>query len=241
MTRLKDRIALVTGSSSGIGRAIAIALGAEGAALWLVGRHPETLEEVAKKTRGASASVIAFKADLTVQEEVRALADRIRSECGALDILVHGAGVHAFGRIESTPIEELDRQLIANVKAPFVLTQALLPLLRSRRGQIVFVNSSAGESARANVGAYAATKHALRALADSLRDEVNPEGVRVLSLFLGRTATPMQAAIHEVEGKPYRPDLLLQPEDVASMVVSALSLPRTAEVTEIRIRPMNKT
>ncbi len=90
------------------------------------------------------------------------------------------------------------------------------------------------------MGQYAATKHALRAMTDSLRDEVNPDGVRVLSVFLGRTASPMQAAIHQVEGRAYDPDRLVQPQDVAAMVISALSLPRTAEVTDISIRPMQK-
>jgi NADP-dependent 3-hydroxy acid dehydrogenase YdfG len=126
------------------------------------------------------------------------------------------------------------------VRAPYLLTQSLLPLLRSRRGQIVFINSSAGHVARGNVGQYAATKHALRALADSLREEVNADGIRVLSVYPGRTATPMQAKLHAVEQKEYRPDDLLQPQDVAAVVANALSLPRSAEVTDIHVRPLRK-
>jgi short-subunit dehydrogenase len=121
-----------------------------------------------------------------------------------------------------------------------MLTQALLPLLKARQGQIVFINSTVGLRAGANVGQYAATKHGLKALADSLRDEVNADGVRVLSVFLGRTATPMQAAIHEMEGRVYHPEFLMQPEDVAAVVINALSLPRTAEMTDIHVRPMIK-
>jgi NADP-dependent 3-hydroxy acid dehydrogenase YdfG len=82
--------------------------------------------------------------------------------------------------------------------------------------------------------------HALRALASVVRDEVNEAGVRVTSVFPGRTATPRQALIHEWEGKEYRPERLLQPEDVAAIVVAALDLPRTAEVTDIAIRAMTK-
>jgi len=126
------------------------------------------------------------------------------------------------------------------VRGPYLLTQCLLPLLRRRPGQVVFINSSAGLTARANVGQYAATKHALKAVADSLRDEVNRDGVRVLSVFPGRTATPTQEALHRLEGRPYRPERLLQPADVAAVVVHALGLPRTAEVTEIKIRPLVK-
>ena len=90
------------------------------------------------------------------------------------------------------------------------------------------------------ISQYAATKAALKAMADSLREEVNPDGVRVLSIFVGRTATPMQAALHEAEGKEYRPERLLQPEDIASTIVHALCMPRTAEITEVDIRPMQK-
>ena len=111
------------------------------------------------------------------------------------------------------PVEEFDRQFQTNVRGPYSLTQALLPMLKSRHGQIVFLNSSAGIAGRAGAGQYAATKHALRAVADSLREEVNQDGVRVLTVFLGRTATPMQAAIHQAEGKAYHPERLIRPED----------------------------
>jgi NADP-dependent 3-hydroxy acid dehydrogenase YdfG len=94
--------------------------------------------------------------------------------------------------------------------------------------------------ARANTAQYAATQAGLRALATSLRDEVNPAGIRVTTVFPGRTATPRQAMIHDWEGKEYQPERLLQPEDVAAIVVAAVGLPRTAEVTEISIRPMQK-
>jgi NADP-dependent 3-hydroxy acid dehydrogenase YdfG len=88
---------------------------------------------------------------------------------------------------------------------------------------------------------YDASKHALRALADSLRAEVNESGVRVLSIFLGRTASEMQEQLHDEERRNYRPELLLQPQDVASAIVSALMLPRTAEITDIHVRPMIKS
>jgi NADP-dependent 3-hydroxy acid dehydrogenase YdfG len=110
-------------------------------------------------------------------------------------------------------------------------------MLRLRRGQVVFINSLAGLSARELQGPYAATKHALKAIAESLRAEVKAEGMRVLSVFLGKTATPMQEYVHRVEGIEYHPERLLQPEDVAAAVLSALNLPRTAEVTDLTIAP----
>jgi NADP-dependent 3-hydroxy acid dehydrogenase YdfG len=104
---------------------------------------------------------------------------------------------------------------------------------------VVFVNSSAGfHPARAGWAAYSASKHALRALADGLRDEVNRQGVRVITIFPGRTATAMQEEVHRYEGRDYDPERFLQPRDVAAAVLSSLALPRTAEVTDLHIRPM---
>ena len=160
---------------------------------------------------------------------------------GKIDVLAHCAGAVAHGSIEETAAQSLDDQFEANVRAFYVIAQRLLPLLRKGPGQIVVVNSSIVSVARAGVGQYAATQHALRALTDTLRQEVNTDGVRVLSVFPGRTATSLQKRLFAEEGRPYRPEFLLQPEDLATMIVTALQLPRTAEVTDIYIRPMLKT
>jgi NADP-dependent 3-hydroxy acid dehydrogenase YdfG len=101
------------------------------------------------------------------------------------------------------------------------------------------MNSSVGSAPE--VGFYSASKHALKAFADTLRAEANPAGVRVLSVYPGRTATPMQESIFAAEGRSYDPSRLLQPEDVAEMVLAALCLPRTAEVTDLHIRPLQKS
>jgi NADP-dependent 3-hydroxy acid dehydrogenase YdfG len=181
-----------------------------------------------------------YVADLTVDDEVARLAGEIAARPGGLDVLVHSAGTIELASLETAAVDDLDRQYAANVRAPYLLTQELLPALRASQGQIVFINSTAGLAARANCGQFAATQHALKAIADSLREEVNAAGIRVLSVYPGRTSTPRQARIHEVEGKPYRPERLMQPGDVASVVVNALILPRSAEVTDLRIRPMRK-
>jgi NADP-dependent 3-hydroxy acid dehydrogenase YdfG len=238
---LADQIAVVTGASRGIGKAIALALAVQRATVCLIGRRLETLQTVAESVKGTASQVACYRADLTRDEDITELTAGLERDFGTLDLLIHSAGVYSLGRIEAAPVKDFDRQYRTNVRAPYMVTQALLPMLRCRSGQIVFINSSVGKRAPANVGQYAATKHALKAIADSLRNEVNADGVRVLSVFLGRTATPMQAAIHEMEGKTYRPELLLQPEDVAAVVLSALALPRSAEVTEISMRPLIKS
>lgn len=240
MSTLHGHIALVTGAGSGVGQAIAVALAVQGATLCLVGRTPTTLEATACSIKKAQAAARCYPTDLTQDGEVQGLAEQLHRDWDAIDILVHSAGVYAMGKLEATSVTELDRQYRTNVRAPYLLTQALLSLLRRRQGQVVFINSSVGLTARGQVGPYAATKHALKALADSFREEVNAEGLRVLSVYLGRTASPMQAMIHAMEGKVYHPEYLLQPSDVAAVVLNALCLPRTAEVTDINIRPMRK-
>jgi NADP-dependent 3-hydroxy acid dehydrogenase YdfG len=240
MVGLAGKVALLTGASSGVGGAIAFALAAQGARLCVVGRNVDGLTAVAARARKMTSQVLQYSIDLTVERDLCDVAERIYRDFGAMDILVHSAGTISLGPVESSAVGDLDRQYQTNVRAPYILTQKLLPMLKTSQGQIVFINSSLGLNSRANVGTYAATKHALKALADSLRDEVNPYGVRVLSVFLGRTATPMQAAIHDAEGTEYRPERLLQPDDVAAVVTNALGLPRTAEVTDISIRPLLK-
>jgi NADP-dependent 3-hydroxy acid dehydrogenase YdfG len=238
---LDGMLAVVTGASSGIGRAIALELGVQGAGVWLIARHSAALEETATAVRRVGGRAWSFPLDVSSDTDPDTLLDRLRTEGNGLDILVHSAGTHSAGPIADAPIAELDEHYRVNVRGPYLLTQLLLPLLRARRGQIVFVNSSVGLQARARVGGYSASKHALKAIADALRDEVNPDGVRVLSVYPGRTATPAQAAIHAEEGKPYQPERLMQPEDVAAVVVHALTVNRTAEVTDISIRPMQKS
>ena len=237
---LSGQVAVITGASSGIGRAIALALAAEGVSLCLLGRRQQALDLVAEEARRAEVVAQGYRVDLTSDGDIRSLVDHLHGDCDSIDLLVHSAGVISIGPLRSAPIEELDWHYRTNVRAPYALTQALLPLLNSGRGQIVFINSSAGLAAGANAGQYAASKHALKAVADSLRAEVNAEGLRVLSVYPGRTASPLQESVHRMEGRSYHPERLMQPADVAAVVVHSLTLPPSAEVTDIQIRPMIK-
>jgi NADP-dependent 3-hydroxy acid dehydrogenase YdfG len=234
------QISVVTGATSGIGRAIARALGGLGGTLGLVGRDEQRLTKVKEELRGQAARVEGYQADLAIDDDILRLTTAVRKDFGALDVLVHSAGIFRMGSIAEAPLADLDLLYRTNVRAPYWLTQAMLPLIVARSGQIVFINSSVGLTARAGVGAYAASKHALKAIADTLRAEVNASGVRVITVYPGRTATPQQERIHEQEGKPYQSGRLLQSEDVATAVLNALAMPRTAEVTDISIRPMQK-
>ena len=198
------------------------------------------LRVVARECAASGVKAIPYTIDLLKDRGVHALKQEIIQDFGGVDILIHSAGVIVRSGIGSASLSDFDRQYRCNVRAPFALTQLFLPNLIRRRGQIVFINSTAGLGAVAGISQYSATKHALKALADSFREELNPLGVRVLSVYLGRTATPMQARVCAEEGVDYHPERLIQPSQVAESVVNALALGPEAEVMDIRIRPMLK-
>ena len=236
---LTNAFAIVTGGGGGIGHAICLALACRGTTVWAVGRTRPALEQTATRSH---AHITPYVADLENEAQVAQLARDAEREHGRVDILVHSAGTIAHGSVEDSDVDVLDRQFASNVRLPYTVTRSLLPLLRETRGQIVFINSSVVDGVpRSNLSQYAAAQHAVRAFADALREEVNADGIRVLSIYPGRTATPRQATLYENRGEPYRPEMLLQPEDIAAMVTAALALPPTAEVTDIRIRPLRKS
>jgi NADP-dependent 3-hydroxy acid dehydrogenase YdfG len=234
------QVAVVTGSSSGVGKALALALASRGATLCLLGRDLHRLRKVRDKIGSNWNRSQCYPVDLTHDSEIRELQAQVEQDFGAIDVLIHSAGVICLGGVQRASVEDFDLQYRINVRAAFSLSQAMLPLIKARHGQFVFVNSLAGLTSNPNTPQYSATKHAMTAIANSLREEVNPMGLRVLNLFIGCTATPMQVALHALEKKPYRPERFLQPDDIASVVLNVLSLPRTAEVTEIKIRPLIK-
>jgi NADP-dependent 3-hydroxy acid dehydrogenase YdfG len=225
-------VALVTGASGDIGHAVGDALAGHGLHVVAVARRFDRLADLASRRP----QVQPIAADLTIAADRAGVADAANG-LGRLDLLVLGSGIYQ----RSDDPTELERQFAANVHGPYALLQAVLPLLIASQGQVVFINSTQGLAASPGVGQFAATQHAMRALADSLRDEVNPHGVRVASVFLGRTATTRQAAIFAREGRAYAPERLLQPADVAGIVLTLFTLPPTAEVTNITLRPRLKS
>jgi NADP-dependent 3-hydroxy acid dehydrogenase YdfG len=227
---LRGKVAVISGAGGGIGAAVARGLARAGAAgLVLLSRDPTGLAGLMAEARAAGAQVEALAHELE-ESAVPPLPGRV-------DLLIHAAGVHRRAAVAETESLMLDRQLAVNLRGPLLLTRAALPALTEARGLVVFVNSTQGLAASRGAGAYAASKHGLRALADALRAEVNPLGIRVLSVYPGRTDTAMQRAILAEEGRAPDPERLLRPEDVAAMILAAASLPPNAEVTDLTIRP----
>jgi NADP-dependent 3-hydroxy acid dehydrogenase YdfG len=232
---LNGATAVVTGASGDLGAAVASRLIDAGAHVLLVGRSLERLVASSRAHHG-NPRCMALAADLTEGSGIDALQREV-AQRGRLDALVLGSGIYQRSDDPATLLE----QFRSNVLGPYALLQAVLPFLIVAQGQVVFVNSTQGLKASAGVGQFAATQHAMRALADSFRDEVNEAGVRVLTVYLGRTATGRQREIHAFEGRPYRPERLIQPDDVAVAILGLLNLPRTTEATDITLRPMYKS
>ena len=229
---------VLSGASSDIGAAIARKLAGSGRAVLALGRNRERLHELERSHPGRVAARVL---DLTNEDSLQALAHELAAVGPGIAALIHCAGVYFTGGVESGPPDELDRMYQVNVRAPYRLTQLLLPGLARSAGRVLFINSTAALRAPAGLGGYCASRHSLRALADSLRDEVNARGILVTSIYLGRTATRHMAGIFQAERRPYRPELLLQPDDVADSVLYVLGLPPRAEVMDLTIRPALKS
>ena len=221
---------LLTGAGSGIGAALARLLSDRGDELWLLARSSERAAELAAACPGASPLVADLGDPAGLESALgSSLPDR-------LDSLVHVAGAVDLGPVADQPLDLVHRQIEVNLVAPMVLTRLLLPALRARRGLVVVVNSTAGLTANADWSAYAASKAGARAFADSLRAEEAGHGVRVTSVFPSRTATPMQAKVHEQEGKEYDPSRFLRPDTVAASILHVLDLPPDATIPELVLR-----
>ncbi|MGZ9165518.1 MAG: SDR family oxidoreductase [Anaerolineales bacterium] len=242
MRGVHDGVAVVTGANGGIGKAIALGLAKSGAYVCLVGRNLRKLEAVRWEDKTIASQFGCYQADLSLDNDLRTLTRKIQRKFKKIDVLVHSAGVISLGRIEDASIKDLDKHFAINVRAPYYLTQRLLPLLKQSHGQIIFINSSVAlRTAGEKVSQYTITKYALRALADSLRAEINRYGIRVITIYPGQTATEMQKRVQKLKGRSYEPDNLLQTTEIASVVLHALTQPKTAEVTDISIRPFRNS
>ncbi|THF88173.1 SDR family oxidoreductase [Deinococcus sp. KSM4-11] len=219
-------VTLITGSVGGIGTALAHLL-APAHDVILCGRDPGRLEALRAEVGGGTL-VLDLERPETFGAAVAAL--------GRVTNVVHNAGVVELGPVAAQGHEVWTRTLAVNTVAPAELTRVLLPRLREERGAVVFVNSGAGLSANAGWASYAASKFALRALAEALRAEEAPYGVRVGTVYPGRTATAMQARVRAQEGGVYTPEAYIEPLSVARAIQLMLDAPADAEFTDLTIR-----
>lgn len=237
MQRFQGRHVVVTGASSGIGRALSVAFGREGAHVWMGARDEKALAEAAREVDAAGGKGHPARLDVTEDASVAAFAAAVAEGAGeaGVHVLVNNAGIGARGRVEEVDAETWRRVLATNLTGPFLVTKAILPLLRKAEGrrQVVNVVSVAGKQAFPGSGTYAASKFGLRGWTEALAGELAEEGIRVTAVLPGYVATPLVGA---GKGGP-RDAKMIQPADLAKVVLDLATLPESAFVDEVVVWP----
>lgn len=242
MTDLSSQVVAVTGASSGIGEATALACARAGAAVALAARRSDRIEALAARITEEGGRAIALPTDVGEESQARDFVERTHSEFGRLDVLVNNAGVMLLGPIESAPTEEWRRMIHANVFGVLYCTHAALPLMRQQgSGHIVNVSSVAGRVARAGTGVYNLTKFGVGAFSESLRQEGVAMGVRVTTIEPGAVATELAAhnrpEVLEQMAKRFAGVTPLAAEDIAGAILYAIGQPANVSVNEVLVRP----
>lgn len=239
---LSGQVVAVTGASSGIGEATALACAEAGAAVSLAARRTERIDALAERIRSAGGKALAVQTDVGEEQQARAFVERTNEELDGIDVLVNNAGVMLLGPIIGAPTEEWRQMVHANVFGVLYCTHAALPLMAERKsGHVVNVSSVAGRIAREGSGVYNLTKFGVGAFSESLRQEGVRYGVRVTLIEPGAVAT-------ELSGHN-RPEILeqikqvfaevepLTAEDIANAVLYAIGQPPNVSVNEVLVRP----
>jgi NADP-dependent 3-hydroxy acid dehydrogenase YdfG len=246
--RLDGTAALVTGASSGIGEATALALAAEGAAVAIAARRADRLESLAGQIRDAGGNALVIEADVGVVDQAGAAVERTVSELGRLDTLVNNAGVMLLGPAVGAPLEEWQRMLDVNVAGLLYCAHAALPhLLRAAEegprqiADMVNISSVAGRVSRAGSGVYNLTKHGVGAFSESVRQEVTRRHVRVSLVEPGAVDTELRLhnrpEIQEAIVRRFAEVERLQAEDIADAILYIVTRPRHVAINEVLIRP----
>ena len=231
--KLHTKVALVTGASKGIGRAIAVSLAGQGAAVVLTARSQDLLDQVAQQVNAVGGEALVIPTDLADEKAVCAMLDQATKHYGRLDIVVNNAGIVYAGPLADTPTADWDRLMQINVRAPFIVCREALPWLKkSQPGYIVNISSVVGVKGYANQTLYGATKHALRGMSIALAEELRDDNIRVHVICPGGVATDLV--------KQVRPDIddtqLMQPDEIAEMVTYLVTHRGNAVIDEIHLR-----
>ena len=243
---LAGKVALVTGASSGIGEATALALAEAGASVAIGARRTDRLDALASKLRDGGTSVLQLSLDVTDEGACTEAVQRTREELGGLDILVNNAGVMLLGTIVGADTEDWRRMLNTNVLGLLYMTHAAIEgMVEQGSGDVVNVSSVAGRVARQGSGVYNASKWAVNAFSESLRQEVTGRGVRVSLVEPGIVATELTDHITQPAAKQAIRDAAgaitpLQAEDIARAVLYLVSQPRHVAINEILVRPTDQ-
>ena len=230
--RYEGKHVVVTGASSGIGRAIATAFGAEGAHVWMGARNQRRLAEAAQDVEAAGGTPHALALDVTSEHSVAAFTASVARDAPGVDALVNNAGIGAWGAMEEMDVAKWKRVIDTNLTGPFLMTKAMLPLLRKRDGRrhVINIISVSGKTGMPNGGTYAASKFGLRGWTEAIAQELAPEGIRVVGVLPGYVATPLVSQSGEAER-------MIQPDDLGRTIVDLTLVPESLFIDEIVVWP----
>jgi len=239
---LSRQVVAVTGASSGIGEATAVACARAGASVSLAARRADRIEALAQRIGEEGGRAVAVETDVGEESQARAFIERTHAELGRLDVLVNNAGVMLLGPIAGAPTEEWRRMIHANVYGVLYCTHAALPLMADQgSGHIINVSSVAGRHARAGSGVYNLTKFGVGAFSEALRQESVAMGVRVTLIEPGAVATELgghnRPEVLEQMAKAFQGVTLLASEDIAEAILYAIGQPANVSVNEVLVRP----
>ncbi len=243
---LTGKVVAVTGASSGIGEATALACSRSGASVALAARRVDRIDELARQISSEGGRAIAVPTDVGREDQAGAFIERCNAELGRIDVLINNAGVMLLGPVENAPTEEWRRMIEANVFGVLYCTHAALPLMRAQgSGHIVNVSSVAGRFARPGSAVYNLTKFGVGAFSEALRQEVVPAGIRVTLIEPGAVATELvernRPEVQQMIAGVLAGAQSLEASDIADGILYAIGAPENVAVNELLIRPAGQT
>lgn len=237
MESLKGKTAIITGAGKGIGKAIAIALAAEGVNLGLISRTAKDLEDLQSELKSSSVKISVSSADVSDLQSVNNATTHIKNELGSIDILINNAGIAKFGKFLDLDPAEWENQIKVNLLGVYYLTRAILPeMIQRQTGDIINISSTAGLKGSPMTSAYSASKFGVMGLTDSLMQEVRKHNIRVTALNPSTVVTDLAIKSNLLNNNE---DRVMHPEDFAELIIAHLKLNRRIFVKEASIWSTN--
>jgi len=241
-TNIQGKVVVITGASSGLGQATARLLSAQGATVVMGARRIDRLQALAQELAGGSGKALAVATDVTQRDQVKRLVDAAVQAYGRIDVMINNAGLMPHSPLERLKVDDWDRTIDVNIKGVLYGIAAALPCMREQKsGQIINVSSVAGHKVGPGSAVYAATKHAVRALSEGLRQEVKPYNIRTTVISPGAVATELPNSITEPDVSEsihkFYEAYAIPADSFARAVAFAMSQPEDVDVNEILFRP----
>ena len=243
--RIRGKVVVITGASSGLGEAAARLLSAQGATVVLGARRSDRLQSLADELSGSGGKALAVATDVTHRNQVKRLVDTAAQKFGRVDVMINNAGIMPRAPLERLTIDDWDRTIDVNIKGVLYGIAAALPHMKKQKsGHMIFVSSVAGHKIGPDFAVYAATKHAVRALAEGFRQEVKPYNIRTTIISPGAVATELPDSVTEPDIaekiRTYYDEIAIPAESFAQVVIFAMSQPEEVDVNEILFRPIKQ-